>query len=78
MTREQTTARHRESAVTPSDSAGGRWLTIHQAGEADTPMITRTILGDLRQRLESDPDLSPETPVPFYYMRHRRFVRDIL
>ena len=54
------------------------WLTIHQAGEADTPMITRTILGDLRQRLESDPDLSPETPVPFYYMRHRRFVRDIL
>ena len=31
MTREQTTARHRESAVTPSDSAGGRWLTIHQA-----------------------------------------------
>ena len=54
------------------------WLTIDQAGEADTPMITRTILGDLRQRLESDPDLSPETPVPFYYMRHRRFVRDIL
>jgi len=54
------------------------WLPLEKAGEADIPAITRTILGDLLARLNDDPDLSPASPVPFYYMRHNRFCRDIL
>ncbi|MDP3895495.1 MAG: NUDIX hydrolase [Mesorhizobium sp.] len=54
------------------------WLSIADARQADTPMITRTILGDLAQRLADDPDLAPDAPVPFYHLRHQRFVRDLL
>ena len=54
------------------------WLPLGQAVEADIPAITRTILGDLLTRLRDDPDLAPATPVPFYYMRHNKFRRDIL
>ena len=54
------------------------WLPLDKATEADIPAITRTILGDLSTRLRDDPDLSPASPVPFYYMRHNKFCRDIL
>lgn len=54
------------------------WLPLEKAVEADIPSITLTILGELRARLRDDPDLSPASPVPFYYMRHNRFRRDIL
>ncbi len=54
------------------------WLPLEKATEADIPSITRTILGDLLARLREDPDLSPASPAPFYYMRHNRFRRDIL
>lgn len=54
------------------------WLPLHKATEADIPTITRTVLTELLARLRDDPELSPGTPVPFYYMRHNRFCRDIL
>lgn len=54
------------------------WLPLEKAVEADIPSITLTILDELRARLRDDPDLSPASPVPFYYMRHNRFRRDIL
>ena len=54
------------------------WLPIGKAKEHDIPAITRTILGDLETRLAGDPELSPGGPVPFYYLRHNRFQRDIL
>ena len=54
------------------------WLPIGEAKEADIPSITRTVLGDLEARLRADPDLSPGGEVPFYYLRHNRFQRDIL
>src|SRR5690606_16004307 len=54
------------------------WLPLQKASEADIPAITRTVLGDLEARLRDDPELSPGGPVPFYYMRHNRFCRDIL
>lgn len=54
------------------------WLPIGEAREAEIPSITRTILGDLEQRLETDPDLTPGGQVPFYYLRHNRFQREIL
>ena len=51
---------------------------LDEAVAADAPTITRTILADLQQRLAGDPELAPDTPVPFYYMRHRRFCRELL
>lgn len=54
------------------------WLTIAEARREETPMITRTILGDLERRLAEDPDLSPEYPVPYYRLRYGRFQRDVL
>lgn len=54
------------------------WLPLAEARQGDVPTITRTILGDLEQRLAEDPDLTPGGAVPFYYLRHNRFQRDIL
>jgi 8-oxo-dGTP pyrophosphatase MutT (NUDIX family) len=54
------------------------WVPLSKATEVDMPGITATILGDLRERLAQDPDLSPGGPAPFYYLRNNRFCRDLL
>ena len=54
------------------------WLPLEKALDADIPAITRTILDDLFNRMRDDPELAPTTPVPFYYMRRNRFLRDFL
>jgi len=54
------------------------WLPIGETRTEETPMITRNVLGDLARRLVEDPNLDPDHPVPFYNMRNRRFVRDLL
>lgn len=54
------------------------WLPVAEAREADAPAITRTILGDLANRLATDPEITPGHEVPFYYMRYGQFIRDIL
>ncbi|HEY6633911.1 MAG TPA: NUDIX hydrolase [Rhizobiaceae bacterium] len=54
------------------------WLPVAEAKSADIPDITRTILGELEQRLADDPKLSPGAPTPFYRMIRQRFVRELL
>ncbi|MCV0428890.1 MAG: NUDIX hydrolase [Roseibium sp.] len=54
------------------------WLTLEEARKKELPLITTKILTDLEQRLEKDPDLSPETAVPYYYFRNGAFVRDLI
>jgi 8-oxo-dGTP pyrophosphatase MutT (NUDIX family) len=54
------------------------WLPIAQAKDADIPSITRTVLGELEKRLETDPALRPGGAVPFYRMLHNRFHRELL
>jgi 8-oxo-dGTP pyrophosphatase MutT (NUDIX family) len=54
------------------------WMPIEEAIETDVPAITRTILGELRERLAADPLLAPGAPVPFYRMVRGRFVRHVL
>lgn len=54
------------------------WLPLSDALEADIPTITRTILGDLCERLKHDPGLQPGGPVPFYRLRGNCFQRDII
>ena len=54
------------------------WLPVGNAVSEEIPMITRSILGDLAGRLAEDPNLNPDYPVPFYRMRHRRMLRDLV
>ncbi len=54
------------------------WLPLAAARETDVPTITRTILGDLETRLAADPDLEPGGTVPFYFLRHNRFCRELI
>lgn len=54
------------------------WLPIAEALRAEVPLITKTVLDDLEQRLRHDPELSPGGPVPHYCMRYNRFQRRLV
>ncbi|MDQ6438154.1 NUDIX hydrolase [Mesorhizobium sp. LHD-90] len=54
------------------------WLPLDEAKQADIPAITRTVLGELEQRLAFDPLLRPGGPVPFFRMVRNRFIREVL
>jgi 8-oxo-dGTP pyrophosphatase MutT (NUDIX family) len=54
------------------------WLSIEDAKKAEIPAITRTVLEELKNRLDIDPDLKPGHPVPFYRMLRNRFTRDLV
>lgn len=63
----------------PSDELEGvRWLTIESALKLELPLITRTILEELRERLVSDPKLSPTKRVPFFHLHYKKFVREMI
>ncbi|MEP9398401.1 NUDIX hydrolase [Mesorhizobium sp. KR2-14] len=53
------------------------WLPLREAPQADVPVITKTILEELQQRLAADPQLRPGGPVPFYRMVRNSFIRDL-
>lgn len=53
-----------------------RWAAFAETAAMDLPAITRTVLEVLSSRLESDPALSSDSPVPEFRMRHGRFVRE--
>ncbi|HVX92348.1 MAG TPA: NUDIX hydrolase [Xanthobacteraceae bacterium] len=52
------------------------WLTIAEAKRLDTPVITQAMLAELEARLACGFDHAAQ--VPFYRMRHGRFVRETL
>ncbi|MEO1103739.1 MAG: NUDIX hydrolase [Pseudomonadota bacterium] len=54
------------------------WVPIGEAKTMPLPVITVTVLEELEDRLQSDPHLSPEAPVPYYHWRGRGFVRELL
>lgn len=54
------------------------WLPIREAKVADIPDITRSILGELENRLAEDPELSPGGPTPFYRMVRNAFRREMI
>lgn len=54
------------------------WLTFEEARAIDIPNITRFVLGEIEQRLETGALAAPERPVPFFYMVGRKFVRENL
>jgi 8-oxo-dGTP pyrophosphatase MutT (NUDIX family) len=50
------------------------WATLDDAVRLDLPTITQVIVEELRQRMAKG--LTVEQPVPFYYERNRRFLRE--
>ena len=54
------------------------WLTLQAAHDLDLPTITKVVIEELQERLARDPNLAPETPIPFYYWRGDGFRRDMI
>jgi len=52
------------------------WMPIGQARCLDVPAITAVVLEELETRIAAG--LAHDLPVPFYQMRHRGFVRELL
>lgn len=73
-----------EAGVDPGDIRDSReledlrWIDVNDVSAVQVPDITGIILEDLRANLQSDASLPFGRPVPFYYTRHGRFVRDLL
>jgi 8-oxo-dGTP pyrophosphatase MutT (NUDIX family) len=51
------------------------WMPITEARSLDMPAITAVALEDLQERIAAG--MSPNHPVPFYRMLHKRFVRTV-
>ena len=54
------------------------WLTFDEAKQLELPAITVTVLDELQQRLKKDPALSPTKEIPFYYLKGKTFLRDLI
>lgn len=54
------------------------WVAIADAARNALAPITRTVLAELALRLEADPELSPDAPVPFVRWQRTAFVRELL
>jgi len=54
------------------------WLTIDEALKLELPVITVTVLKDLQERLENDPTLQPSTHMPFYHLKGKNFLRELI
>jgi 8-oxo-dGTP pyrophosphatase MutT (NUDIX family) len=75
----------RSSVILSVDICGPDSELVHQvwASEAETaafdlPSITRAILREAVIRLESDPDLIKDTPVPMFFTRSEKTSRKVL
>ena len=54
------------------------WLTIDEAMNLELPVITVTVLKELKDRLTRDPKLRPETQLPFFHLKGKTFQRDLI
>ncbi len=61
-----------EVIVAEDELIAPAWLTFDEARASPLPAITRRVLDGLESRLADDPELSPEAPVPFHYVKHGR------
>ncbi len=55
-----------------------RWLDIRMLSSLKLPAITKAVLEDVRNLMAFDPSPPFGSPVPFYFMRHGRFIRSRL
>ncbi len=54
------------------------WLKFEDALQLELPVITVTVLKDLQKRLKTDPTLEPSTKMPFYHLKGKNFLRDLI
>jgi 8-oxo-dGTP pyrophosphatase MutT (NUDIX family) len=54
------------------------WIGFAEVDQMQLPRITLTIIDDLQNVLGAHPELPYGQPVPFYYVKHGTFVRDII
>ena len=54
------------------------WLTIDDALNLELPVITVTMLNELKKRLTIDPSFEPTSHIPFFHLRGREFLRDLI
>ena len=54
------------------------WFPIEETRALDLPAITRVVIEDLLDRLESGSLAAPDLPVPFYHHRNGSFRRELL
>ncbi|MDR3497061.1 MAG: NUDIX hydrolase [Ancalomicrobiaceae bacterium] len=54
------------------------WLSFEQAGRLDLPSITLTVIAELQLRLETDAELAPDAPAPYYRWHGKGFIRSML
>ncbi|HLH94672.1 MAG TPA: NUDIX hydrolase [Xanthobacteraceae bacterium] len=52
------------------------WMPMRQARQLDIAAITAVVLEEIEARMENG--FGHDLPVPFYQMRHRHFVRELL
>ena len=70
-------AHRREGVVGPDTELTELvWMPIGQARKLDVAAITAVALEEIEARMEAG--LAHALPVPFYQMRHRHFVRELL
>ena len=54
------------------------WLSIEDAMKLELPVITVTVLKDLQDRLRTDAQLEPTSQLPFYHLKGKKFLRDLI
>ncbi len=54
------------------------WLTIDETRKLDLPVITVTVLDELKKRIEDDPELKPSSKLPFFHLRGKNFLRELI
>lgn len=54
------------------------WMDLREARGLDLPPITRVILEDLGERLNSGPLVACDAPVPYYYNQRGSFKRELI
>jgi len=64
--------------ITDGEFTALKWFTLSEARKEDVPDITRIILDDLENRLETKTLDDPSASVPFYFMRGAYFHRKLL
>lgn len=52
-----------------------RWVSFSELDDLSIPRITLAVLSEVKTMLETQPSLPYGLPVPYYFMRRRRFVR---
>ncbi|PCH48426.1 MAG: NUDIX hydrolase [Hyphomicrobiales bacterium] len=54
------------------------WVGLDDALDLELPVITVTVLKELKTRLHEDPTLSPTTTIPFFHLKGSEFLRKMI